>query len=156
MHEASERKNVSDFINYVLTWCCEATAGKLQEVGLDDPQRSLPTPTILWLCDSVILWKLNCLALRVQNDGSKWDLCCLAFYQIILKLLLHKALIPTSRSMSPQAITYRIIFIIPALHPHLGPCHLRLLLIESAQVGRDLQRLSGAAFCGKGSLDEII
>ena len=25
-------------------------------VGLDDPQRSLPTPTILWFCDSVILW----------------------------------------------------------------------------------------------------
>ena len=24
--------------------------------GLDDPQRSLPTPTILWFCDSVILW----------------------------------------------------------------------------------------------------
>ena len=23
-------------------------------VGLDDPQRSLPTPTILWFCDSVI------------------------------------------------------------------------------------------------------
>jgi len=22
-------------------------------VGLDDPQRSLPTPTILWFCDSV-------------------------------------------------------------------------------------------------------
>ena len=26
-------------------------------VVLDDPQRSLPTPTILWFCDSVILWK---------------------------------------------------------------------------------------------------
>ena len=24
------------------------------EVGLDDPQRSLPTPTILWFCDSVL------------------------------------------------------------------------------------------------------
>ena len=24
-----------------------------RRVGLDDPQRSLPTPTILWLCDSV-------------------------------------------------------------------------------------------------------
>ena len=24
-------------------------------VGLDDPQRSLPTPTILWFCDSVII-----------------------------------------------------------------------------------------------------
>ena len=23
-------------------------------VGLDDPQRSLPTPTVLWFCDSVI------------------------------------------------------------------------------------------------------
>ena len=28
-----------------------------REVGLDDPQRSLPTPTTLWFCDSVILWK---------------------------------------------------------------------------------------------------
>ena len=27
-----------------------------RRVGLDDPQRSLKTPTILWLCDSVILW----------------------------------------------------------------------------------------------------
>ena len=27
-----------------------------RRVGLDDPQRSLPTPTILWFCDSVILW----------------------------------------------------------------------------------------------------
>ena len=25
-------------------------------VGLDDPQRSLPTPTILWFCDSVFAW----------------------------------------------------------------------------------------------------
>ena len=25
-----------------------------RRVGLDDPQRSLPTPTILWFCDSVI------------------------------------------------------------------------------------------------------
>ena len=25
-------------------------------VGLDDPQRSFPIPTILWFCDSVILW----------------------------------------------------------------------------------------------------
>ena len=29
-------------------------------VGLDDPQRSLPTPTILWFCDSVILWFCDC------------------------------------------------------------------------------------------------
>ena len=28
-----------------------------RRIGLDDPQRSLPTPTILWFCDSVILWK---------------------------------------------------------------------------------------------------
>ena len=27
-----------------------------RRVGLDDPQRSLPTPTILWFCDSVIRW----------------------------------------------------------------------------------------------------
>ena len=26
-----------------------------RRVGLDDPQRSLPTPTVLWFCDSVIL-----------------------------------------------------------------------------------------------------
>jgi len=26
-----------------------------RRVGLGDPQRSLPTPTILWFCDSVIL-----------------------------------------------------------------------------------------------------
>jgi len=26
-----------------------------QGVGLRDPHRSLPTPTILWFCDSVIL-----------------------------------------------------------------------------------------------------
>ena len=25
-------------------------------VGLDDPQRSLPTPNILWFCDSVVLF----------------------------------------------------------------------------------------------------
>lgn len=29
MHEASEGKNASDFINVVLTWYCEATKGKL-------------------------------------------------------------------------------------------------------------------------------
>ena len=28
----------------------------VRRVGLDDPQRSLPTLTILWFCDSVILW----------------------------------------------------------------------------------------------------
>ena len=28
----------------------------IRRAGLDDPQRSLPTPTILWFCDSVILW----------------------------------------------------------------------------------------------------
>jgi len=30
-------------------WPCFA-----RRVGLDDPQRSLPTPTILWFCDSVM------------------------------------------------------------------------------------------------------
>ena len=29
-----------------------------RRVGLDDPQRSLPIPTILWFCDSVILWNI--------------------------------------------------------------------------------------------------
>ena len=35
-------------------------------VGLDDPQRSLPTPTILWFCDSVIseIW-ISLLKLRL-------------------------------------------------------------------------------------------
>jgi len=28
-----------------------------RRVGLDDPQRSLPTPTILWFCDSVFFHK---------------------------------------------------------------------------------------------------
>ena len=28
-------------------------------VGLDDPQRSLPTPTILWFCDSVPVGKIT-------------------------------------------------------------------------------------------------
>jgi len=32
-------------------WPCSG-----RRVGLGDPQRSLPTPTILWFCDSVILW----------------------------------------------------------------------------------------------------
>ena len=29
--------------------------------GLDDPQRSLPTPNILWFCDSVIYGNWNCI-----------------------------------------------------------------------------------------------
>ena len=64
-------------------------------VGLDDPQRSLPTPTILWFCDSVILWTLvfspNLLtpikiflvagAVRIQNslaDRKKEVMLCLS------------------------------------------------------------------------------
>ena len=43
-------------------WPCFGTG-----VGLDDPQRSLPSPTILWFCDSV-----NCqLTCRWQNWCSK-------------------------------------------------------------------------------------
>jgi len=30
-----------------------------RRVGLDDPQRSLPTPTILWFCDSIYLFLLE-------------------------------------------------------------------------------------------------
>ena len=33
-----------------------------RRVGLDDPQRSLPTPTILWFCDSVSLLQLFVLS----------------------------------------------------------------------------------------------
>jgi len=33
-----------------------------RRVGLDDPQRSLPTPTILWFCDSVLDQALDCVA----------------------------------------------------------------------------------------------
>jgi len=33
-----------------------------RRVGLDDPQRSLPTPTILWFCDSVIFLLLFLLS----------------------------------------------------------------------------------------------
>ena len=41
-------------------------------VGLDDPQRSLPTPTILWFCDSVILCNLGIINKR-HPDGSAQD-----------------------------------------------------------------------------------
>ena len=35
-------------------WPCFGRGG-----GLDDPQRALPTPTILWFCDSVLLYSLQ-------------------------------------------------------------------------------------------------
>ena len=49
-------------------WPCFGRAGG---VGLDDPQRSLPTPIILWFCDSVIL-----LVVRPLTWSSK---CFYAF-----------------------------------------------------------------------------
>ena len=73
------------------TRCCAACCrwpclGR--RVGLDDPQRSLPTPTILWFCDSqwwccawivpgALLrpaWGPHCASARdVANDGSVWS-----------------------------------------------------------------------------------
>ena len=50
--------------------CCRWPCSS-RRVGLDDPQRSLPTPTILWFCDSVILqyiWKhIICLFWNAKN-----------------------------------------------------------------------------------------
>ena len=40
------------------TYCRWPCFGR--SVGLDDPQRSLPSPTILWFCDSVITWPYHC------------------------------------------------------------------------------------------------
>jgi len=52
-------------------------------VGLDDPQRSLPTPTILWFCGSVtwdtgLLCFLTTSQWKVDMDSSlpgRWLLC---------------------------------------------------------------------------------
>ena len=49
-----------------------------RRVGLDDPQRSLPTPAILWFCDSVKsvlepLWELS-LLLGEMRKRSYWCL----------------------------------------------------------------------------------
>jgi len=56
------------------TRCCAACCRwpcSSRVVGLDDPPRSLPTPTILWFCDSVTV----CIML-VNLDGA-WSLHCL-------------------------------------------------------------------------------
>ena len=46
-----------------------------RNVGLDDPQRSLPTPTILWFCDSVIPEGIFWDALTEKpSNGSSVDL----------------------------------------------------------------------------------
>ena len=46
-----------------------------RRVGLDDPQRSLPTPTILWFCDSVItaetlVWTVPALSVSSCMKGA--------------------------------------------------------------------------------------
>jgi len=41
-----------------------------RRVGLDDPQRSLPTHSILWFCDFVILWFF--LFLQLPYSWSKF------------------------------------------------------------------------------------
>ena len=51
-------------------WPCFGRGG-----GLDDPQRSLPTPNILWFCDSVLQWwrKIFCecqLSSDICKDAS--------------------------------------------------------------------------------------
>jgi len=39
-----------------------------QGVGLGDPQRSLPTPTILGFCDSVFVLKVFCLLFHLPSS----------------------------------------------------------------------------------------
>ena len=45
-----------------------------RRVGLDDPQRSLPTPTILWFCESwKMTWNYWCIpVIRVLWLQSQW------------------------------------------------------------------------------------
>ena len=50
-------------------------------VGLDDPQRSLLTPTILWFCDSVIVWFYDSVNrpgddLSLVKNGGKQLVSC--------------------------------------------------------------------------------
>ena len=42
-------------------------------VGLDNLQRSLPTPIILWFCDSVILWFCDSVILRFCDSVILWN-----------------------------------------------------------------------------------
>ena len=44
-----------------------------RRVGLDDPQRSLPTPTILWFCDSVVLWFCNVWPRERGKECKQWQ-----------------------------------------------------------------------------------
>ena len=49
-HKRSYCVQTSDF-HSMTAWPCFG-----RRVGLDDPQRSLPTPTILWFCDPVLVF----------------------------------------------------------------------------------------------------
>ena len=55
-----------------ILWFCPCFGGG---VGLDDPQRSLPTPTILWFCDMLI------------NLFTRWWLTALNGSSVHYKLL---------------------------------------------------------------------
>ena len=57
--------------------------------GLDDLQRSLPTPTILWFCDFVTclasFTEARCL-ITPEPFGGKWTLCSLGWWVLWLPL----------------------------------------------------------------------
>ena len=52
-------------------WPCFGRGG-----GLDDPQGALPTPNILWFCDSVILWFCAWICFSSTMQAFEWDHFC--------------------------------------------------------------------------------
>ena len=56
-------------------------------IGLDDPQKSLSTPTSLWLCDSVIPWSWQCVKTKINYFSNQTRVRSPAFGMYFWKTL---------------------------------------------------------------------